>query len=75
MPFSRLWNACSSPLPPSGSARRKPDDRRSQLPVAPVYYHNYLLGHLIAAQLRHYLEANFAGTPLSENELLGRYLQ
>ncbi|MGH3144549.1 MAG: M2 family metallopeptidase, partial [Rubrobacter sp.] len=24
--------------------------------VAPVYYHNYVLGHLIAAQLRHYLE-------------------
>ena len=42
--------------------------------VAPVYYHNYVLGHLIAAQLREYLEANIVRGPFYENEAAGRYL-
>ncbi len=43
--------------------------------VAPVYYHNYVLGHLIAAQLRRHLEANVTGgVPFFASEVAGRYL-
>jgi peptidyl-dipeptidase A len=42
--------------------------------VAPVYYHNYVLGHLIAAQLRHHLEERVAGGPFFMSEVAGRYL-
>jgi peptidyl-dipeptidase A len=44
--------------------------------VAPVYYHNYVLGHLIAAQLRHHLETRVTGgEPFFTSEVAGRYLQ
>jgi peptidyl-dipeptidase A len=43
--------------------------------VAPVYYHNYVLGHLISAQLRHHLEEQVAGEPFFMSEVAGRYLQ
>ena len=43
--------------------------------VAPVYYHNYVLGHLIAAQLRHHLEEQVAREPFFMSEVAGRYLQ
>ncbi|MCA1702588.1 MAG: peptidase M3A and M3B thimet/oligopeptidase F, partial [Actinobacteria bacterium] len=43
--------------------------------VAPVYYHNYVLGHLISAQLRHHLEERVAGGPFFKSEVAGRYLQ
>jgi peptidyl-dipeptidase A len=43
--------------------------------VAPVYYHNYVLGNLIAAQLRHHLEEQVAGEPFFMSEAAGRYLQ
>jgi peptidyl-dipeptidase A len=43
--------------------------------VAPVYYHNYVLGHLIAAQLRHHLEEQVSGGPFFMSEVAGRYLQ
>ena len=42
--------------------------------VAPIYYHNYVLGHLTAAQLRHHLE-EVAGKPFFRSETAGRYLQ
>jgi peptidyl-dipeptidase A len=42
--------------------------------VAPVYYRNYVLGHLIAAQLRHHLEGQVAGEPFFMSEVAGRYL-
>jgi peptidyl-dipeptidase A len=42
--------------------------------IAPVYYHNYVLGHLIAAQLRHHLEERVAGGPFFISEVAGRYL-
>ncbi|CAN5657780.1 hypothetical protein BH24ACT18_BH24ACT18_01610 [soil metagenome] len=42
--------------------------------TAPVYYHNYVLGNLIAAQLRNYLEENITRGPFYENEVAGRYL-
>jgi peptidyl-dipeptidase A len=43
--------------------------------IAPVYYHNYVLGHLIAAQLRHHLEERVVGGPFFMSEVAGRYLQ
>jgi peptidyl-dipeptidase A len=43
--------------------------------LAPVYYHNYVLGNLTAAQLRHHLEKDVVGGPFYEHELSGRYLQ
>jgi peptidyl-dipeptidase A len=42
--------------------------------VAPVYYHNYVLGNLISAQLRGHLEAHVTHGPFYENEVAGRYL-
>lgn len=42
--------------------------------VAPVYYHNYAVGHLIASQLRHYLEAYITHGPFFISETAGRYL-
>ena len=42
--------------------------------VAPVYYHNYVLGHLISAQLRNHLEKHVTHGPFYENEVAGRYL-
>jgi peptidyl-dipeptidase A len=44
--------------------------------VAPVYYHNYVLGNLIAAQLRHHLEKEVTGgAPFFMSDVAGRYLQ
>ena len=43
--------------------------------AAPVYYHNYVFGHLFAAQLRHHLEERIAGGPFFTSEVAGRYLQ
>jgi peptidyl-dipeptidase A len=45
------------------------------LAVVPVYYHNYVLGHLTAAQLRHHLEERVVGGPFFMSEVAGRYLQ
>jgi peptidyl-dipeptidase A len=42
--------------------------------VAPVYYHNYMLGELISAQLRNYLESHITRGPFYQNEAAGRYL-
>ncbi len=42
--------------------------------TAPVYYQNYVLGNLIAAQLRNYLEETVVRGPFYENEVAGRYL-
>ncbi|MBA3425900.1 MAG: M2 family metallopeptidase [Rubrobacteraceae bacterium] len=42
--------------------------------VAPVYYHNYVLGALIAAQLRDHLETYVTHGPFYESEAAGRYL-
>ena len=33
--------------------------------IAPVYYHNYVLGHLTAAQLRDYPEKPVVGSPFT----------
>jgi peptidyl-dipeptidase A len=43
--------------------------------AAPVYYHNYLLGHLFAAQLRHHLAERVVGGPFFLSDAAGRYLQ
>jgi len=44
--------------------------------IAAVYYHNYVLGHLFAAQLRNHLEKHVVGDgPFFASELAGQYLQ
>jgi peptidyl-dipeptidase A len=44
--------------------------------VAPVYYHNYVLGSLIAAQLKNHLEKYVTGdAPFFASEVSGRYLK
>ena len=42
--------------------------------LAPVYYHNYVLGSLIAAQLRSYIESYITHGPFFMSEVAGRYL-
>ena len=55
--------------------RNEPDwAAKIHVAVAPVYYHNYVLGHLIATQLRHHLEERVAGRPFFMSEAAGRYL-
>ncbi|MDQ3285597.1 MAG: M2 family metallopeptidase, partial [Actinomycetota bacterium] len=62
---------------------QRPPDREGEpdwaaklhVALAPVYYHNYVLGNLIAAQLRHHLEQDVVGGPFFTSELAGRYLQ
>jgi len=55
--------------------REEPDwAAKIHIAIAPVYYHNYVLGHLTAAQLRNYLEKHVVGGPFFMSELAGRYL-
>lgn len=55
--------------------RDEPDwAAKIHIAIAPVYYHNYVLGALIAAQLRNYLETYITHGPFYENEAAGRYL-
>lgn len=42
--------------------------------IAPVYYHNYVIGELIAAQLRRYMETHITHGPFYLSEAAGRYL-
>lgn len=45
--------------------------------TAPVYYHNYVLGELVATQLRAYMEENITHAPFfreGSGEMAGRYL-
>jgi peptidyl-dipeptidase A len=43
--------------------------------IAPVYYHNYVIGNLISAQLRSHLETRVTGgQPFFASEVAGRYL-
>ncbi len=39
-----------------------------------VYYHNYVIGELIAAQLRHYMESSITHGPFYLSESAGRFL-
>jgi peptidyl-dipeptidase A len=58
------------------SDRDEPDwAAKIHVAVAPVYYHNYVLGHLTAAQLRNHLEEDIVGGLFYEHALAGRYLQ
>ena len=44
--------------------------------MSPVYYHNYVLGHLTAAQLEDHLQARLTdGGSYFGSELAGRYPQ
>jgi peptidyl-dipeptidase A len=56
--------------------RDEPDwAAKIHIAIAPVYYHNYILGHLTAAQLRDHLEKRVVGGPFYKHEMSGRYLQ
>jgi peptidyl-dipeptidase A len=56
--------------------RNEPDwAAKLHIALAPVYYHNYVLGYLTAAQLRRHLEKDVVGGPFFTSELAGRYLQ
>jgi peptidyl-dipeptidase A len=59
------------------SERDEPDwAAKIHIAVAPVYYHNYVLGNLISAQLRHYLMTHVTGgEPFFTSEVAGGYLQ
>jgi peptidyl-dipeptidase A len=58
------------------AGRGEPDwAAKLHVALAPVYYHNYVLGYLTAAQLRHHLEKDVVGEPFFTSELAGRYLQ
>ena len=46
---------------PRPEGRDAPDWARIHFSIAPVYYHNYLLGELTASQLRHYLDNQVLG--------------
>ncbi len=60
---------------PCPAGRDEPDwAAKIHVATAPVYYHNYVLGNLIAAQLRNYLETHITHGPFYENEVAGRYL-
>ena len=55
--------------------RDEPDwAAKIHIAVAPVYYHNYVLGHLISAQLRNHLDTHITRGPFYEHEVAGRYL-
>ena len=55
--------------------RNEPDwAAKLHVALAPVYYHNYVLGDLIAAQLRNYLESYITRGPFYKNEAAGRYM-
>ncbi len=42
--------------------------------IAPVYYHNYLLGELTASQLERYIEAQLPGEGVAGNPAVGPFL-
>lgn len=56
--------------------RDRPDwAAKIHLSLAPVYYHNYALGGLVAAQLRAYVEEHISQGPFYDSEAAGRYLK
>ena len=57
------------------AGRDEPDwAAKLHVALAPVYYHNYVLGHLTAAQLRSYMESYITRGPFFMSEVAGRYL-
>nr|WP_274596108.1 M2 family metallopeptidase [Rubrobacter xylanophilus] len=55
--------------------RDEPDwAAKIHIAVSPVYYHNYVLGHLIAAQLRDHLERYVTRGPFYGSRSAGLYL-
>jgi peptidyl-dipeptidase A len=59
--LSKLWNDLRAKyqlLPSAGVAGRPDYAAKFHLFTNPVYYHNYLMGELFAAQIRHYVVTN-----------------
>jgi len=57
------------------ASRTESDWVKIDVALAPVYYHNYVLDNLTAAQLRNHLEKHVIGGAFYEHEIAGRYLQ
>ncbi len=61
---------------------KKPEGRdmpdyasKNHICTFPVYYHNYQLGQMFAAQLENHIDENFSkGEPWNNNEEIGKYL-
>jgi peptidyl-dipeptidase A len=60
----------------------RPDDReapdwatKTHVVSVPVYYHNYLLGELLASQLTHHIRAEFTGDQYPMGPDVGGYLK
>ncbi|MBD3179127.1 MAG: peptidase M3, partial [Candidatus Latescibacteria bacterium] len=57
------------------AARSLPDwASKIHFVTSPVYYHNYLLGELIASQLRHYIRADVDGDMMENGQKISEYL-
>jgi peptidyl-dipeptidase A len=59
----------------------RPDDRenpdwatKTHIVSVPVYYHNYLLGELLASQLTHHIRADLTGERIPAGPEVGGYL-
>jgi peptidyl-dipeptidase A len=61
--------------------RNEPDwATKIHIVTSPVYYHNYMLGELMASQLSHYIKTNVLGDPSGNagiygNPAVGTYLK
>ncbi len=76
--LDRLWWTLKARFqgltPPAG--RRAPDwAAKLHLALAPVYYHNYLLGELFASQLNRTIQAQAPGGRLALNPAAGAFLR
>lgn len=81
--LNRLWwdlvRRYQMVTPPEG--RNEPDwGAKIHIVSAPVYYHNYMLGELLASQLNHYIETEVLGAaggriPYAGHPEVGAYLK
>jgi peptidyl-dipeptidase A len=63
-------------LVPRPEGRDAPDwATKIHLAIAPVYYHNYILGELSASQISHAIAAQVPGGKLVNNQAAGAFLR
>jgi peptidyl-dipeptidase A len=61
---------------PRPEGRDAPDwASKIHMAIAPVYYHNYILGELTASQLSHAIKAQVVGAQLVDNPAAGAFLR
>lgn len=79
--LNRLWWSLVSELqgvhPPDDVDRRDDWATKIHLTVAPVYYHNYILGELLASQLEHRIRQDLlvGGAPPVDDPRIGAFLR